>query len=399
MGVEVSCLLEKGVSLLTREPRSLGWLGLWSLMGYAAARFWRLQRSFEDPAEALERLRADPKEPALSAWSTRELARAGGLEALGEAEADRVLGLGGWVVQISRTSGVHGAMPSPFPYRQGKGEASLLAGAPERWAAVVGSRRVDRVGLALAEAVVDELGEAGCVTVSGGALGIDAAAHARALSGGLPTVVVLGNGLARPYPSENRALFDRVAGQGGAVVSPFMSQEPARRHHFPRRNLVMAAMSAVTVVVRAGASSGSLITARAALRFGRAVLSVPADAGRPEHAGTNILLTEGAFPRVRASAVSSLLSRVRAGELVRGLQMELSLAARGGGAIRQEDRGGEELDGEQRCVLNGLASGPRSADELASDCGLPLPRLKGALLDLELEGRVLRMVGGRFGLV
>ncbi len=152
--------------------------------------------------------------------------------------------------------------------------------------AVVGARGATRAGLGAAARLGRGLAAAGRAVISGGAIGIDGAAHHGALEAGT-TVVVLGSGLDQPYPARNFALFERVV-QRGAVASPFEDDAGPQPWRFLRRNRVMAALSCAVVVVEADLRSGALSTARAAVELGRPVFAVT---GSP---GTDAIVERGA---------------------------------------------------------------------------------------------------------
>ena len=137
-----------------------------------------------------------------------------------------------------------------------RGNRSLLS---RRSIAIVGSRRATGVGRRTAETISRELSELGVTVVSGLALGIDGAAHRGALGDCGGTIAVLGCGPDRPYPASNRLLFHEIL-ERGLLVSEFPPGEPARPYHFPRRNRVLAGLSAGVVVVEAARRSGALIT-------------------------------------------------------------------------------------------------------------------------------------------
>src|SRR5262249_26427301 len=126
--------------------------------------------------------------------------------------------------------------------------------------AIVGSRGASGRGLVLARGLAAALAERGAVIVSGGAIGIDAAAHEGA---GGRTVAVLATGLDRPYPARHAGLFAAIVAAGGALASPFPDGTDVRRWQFLRRNEVIAEMAEATIVVEARARSGALHTARA----------------------------------------------------------------------------------------------------------------------------------------
>jgi len=163
-----------------------------------------------------------------------------------------------------------------------------------RRVAVVGARECDERGLEMARTLGEDLARGRIEVVSGGARGIDSAAHAGALRGGGTTVAVLGCGIDRAYPAENRELFDRIAAGGGAVVSELVPGALPKPSHFPRRNRIVATLSEASVVIRAGARSGALVTARDAAAERRPVFAMRGSPGELLSEGPEILLREGA---------------------------------------------------------------------------------------------------------
>lgn len=153
---------------------------------------------------------------------------------------------------------------------------------------VVGSRAASKSGMALAHACASRLVQRGFCIVSGGAVGIDAAAHAGALHARGMTWVFFGSGISQPYPERNLALFRAVTARGGMLFSAGMAHPPDRAF-FVQRNAFMAASSEAVVVVEARSGSGSLHTARFAFSFGRPVFVF---AGSP---GCNLLVSQGAI--------------------------------------------------------------------------------------------------------
>ena len=162
--------------------------------------------------------------------------------------------------------------------------------------AIVGTRRCTRYGSDLARAFGGALARSGWTTVSGLALGIDAAAHRGTLDAGGHAVAVLGCGIDVRYPAENGDLHAAVLDKGGALVSEHPPGTRPDRWRFPARNLLIAAMSSAVVVVEAGERGGALITARLAAEIGRSVLVVPGDIDRPASVGCNRLIRDGAHP-------------------------------------------------------------------------------------------------------
>jgi DNA processing protein len=249
--------------------------------------------------------------------------------------------------------------------------------------AIVGTRFADDEGLDLARRLGRELAEAGRVVVSGGARGIDAAAHRGALDAGGRTVVVLGGGLAVPYPPEHGALFDAVVEAGGALVSEAPDHAAPHRGRFLHRNRLVAALGATLVVVQAPARSGALSTAAWARRLGRDVAACPASPADPRGAGCLTLLRQGA--RICTSA-ADVLSTVpaRGGTLVRtpGDDDEFTSSY-------------ERFCDEPRRLLRILGTGARTVDELSASAGLPITETLTHLLALRLGGLV-EVQAGRY---
>ncbi|MGN0571065.1 MAG: DNA-processing protein DprA [Candidatus Fimenecus sp.] len=161
--------------------------------------------------------------------------------------------------------------------------------------AIVGTRKATNYSLRVAAALAQALSAAGVTVVSGGALGIDSAAHTGALRAGGKTIAVLGCGLGTDYLRENAALRREIS-ENGALLTEFLPFSPASRTTFPLRNRIISALSLGTVVVEAGERSGSLITARYAMEQGRDVFAVPGDVISSAFTGANKLIHDGAKP-------------------------------------------------------------------------------------------------------
>ena len=159
--------------------------------------------------------------------------------------------------------------------------------------AMVGSRLTTHYGLETARKLAYQLAYVGVTVVSGGARGIDTAAHQGALSAKGRTVAVLGNGINIIFPSENAELFERIAAHG-AVLTQFPFNRKADKQSFPIRNRIVAGMSLGTVVVEANLASGALITANFAVEYGRQVFAVPGRIDSPQSKGCHDLIKKGA---------------------------------------------------------------------------------------------------------
>jgi DNA processing protein len=248
---------------------------------------------------------------------------------------------------------------------------SLRAGEGDRAVAVVGARAATGLGLSFAGALSRALAAAGLTVVSGLARGIDTLAHRGALEAGGRTVAVLGSGLDRVYPGENEALA-RAIERDGAVVSEFPLGTGPWKQNFPRRNRVIAGWGRAVVVVEAGARSGALSTARAALDEGREVMAVPGHPSQPTAEGTNALLRDGAA-------------------LVRGADdvlFELGLSAPPASVAAR---------GAADPVLAALPPGDAaSVDEIQARCRVGLPSVLARLAELEIGGEIARLESGLF---
>jgi DNA processing protein len=240
--------------------------------------------------------------------------------------------------------------------------------------AIVGSRRPSPYGLQIAHSLGRGLGAGGICVVSGMAFGVDAAAHAGALGGGGGTLAVLPGQADRPYPAAKRVLHGQIRTRG-AAVSELPPGSQIWKWTFPARNRIIAALSALTVVVEAGARSGALLTAAIARDLGRPVGAVPGMVTSPLASGPNRLLARGA-------------------KVVRGPQDVLD-AVFGEGVREAVAEQRPELPPELRRLVAAIAEGRDTAEALArADLG-PEQGL-AALAELELAGYVRREQGGRF---
>jgi DNA processing protein len=262
--------------------------------------------------------------------------------------------------------------------------------------AIVGARAAGDEALRFARSLAEQLAASGVEIVSGGARGVDAAAHAGALWGGGKTVAVLGTGVDVAYPAENGPLFDRIASEGGALVSEFPPGTPSARLNFPRRNRTIAGMSLATVVVRATMDSGALITANYALEQGRALFAVPGDPADELSAGPNYLVAEGA-----ARAIAS------AHDLLQMLDWSLSGQA-GARTVEVQSRAApvrppaqpaaeETLEGPSRDLWAALDERrPVHVDVLADRVRVPAHEALRWLTELELKGLCRQRPGKYF---
>ena len=256
----------------------------------------------------------------------------------------------------------------------------------ERWAvAVVGSRSHSDYGVHACRAVVDAAVAAGAVVVSGMARGIDAQAHTRALDDGGDTIGILGNGIGHVYPAANRALYERVAREG-LLLTEMPPGERPRIYTFPHRNRLIAGLAKVTVVIEAAHTSGSLITAAAALDAGREVMAVPGPITETTSDGTNALIRDGALPFLTAD---DLWARLPGAPAIRPAPFPVAPGQR---------RLPEGLSDVEQRIATALLEGAQDVDGIAREAEVDAGAALVELLSLELRSVVESLPGRRYRL-
>lgn len=279
--------------------------------------------------------------------------------------------------------------------------------------AVVGSRSATQYGVEQAERFAAAMAQAGLCIVSGGARGIDTAAHRAALRVNGATVAVLGCGLAHRYPPENAELFDRILRSGGAILSELPLNTGPAPENFPARNRIISGLSLGVVVIEAPAQSGALITARvAAEEQGREVFALPGRVDSKSSEGCHELVKAGgaALVTTPADVIDALESAARHQHAGTHAARFAPPAAHGTNAGPEPadlfgsspaagprpplDRGtrpiaSASLTETQRALLGALAE-PKSLDELAAITGLALGPLQAEVTMLELRRLIVR---------
>jgi DNA processing protein len=253
---------------------------------------------------------------------------------------------------------------------------------------IVGARRPTPYGNQMAERLARDLAARGLVITSGLARGIDSCAHRGALSAtGGATVGVLGCGIDVVYPKENKKIFAEME-ERGAIITEFpMGTFPAPQN-FPIHNRIIAGMALGVVVVEGAQYSGSLITARLAMEFGREVFGVPGNATQPSSFGPNQLIKQGAkLVTGWEDVVEELPTPVRA-EL---LPVEAASAEERAMLVEQDLAPGERPLYELLSLDES-----RHVDDLVELSGLTSSEVLAALFDLELKGVVRQLPGKQF---
>lgn len=236
---------------------------------------------------------------------------------------------------------------------------------------IVGTRSATAYGRAVAKKFAEAFARAGVTVVSGGAIGIDSAAHKGALSASGATVSVMPCAVDQAYPAINAALFREIR-ERGCLVSQFAIGTKAQDHRFLARNGIVASLSRAVLVVEAPARSGALNTANTAAEIGRQVFVVPSTIDQLNFAGSHHLIREGA---TLVDHPDQVLEAIQ-------IQPRLSLESK----IESTGRAGR--------ILAELSMEPLSEEKLAERTGLSTSDILSELTLLELEGLAIRGPGG-----
>ncbi|WP_277186642.1 DNA-processing protein DprA [Caballeronia sp. BR00000012568055] len=271
-------------------------------------------------------------------------------------------------------------MPDPPPLLYAKGRLELLQ---SRAVAIVGSRHATPQGLEDARRFARALSDAGLAVASGLAVGIDAAAHRGALLGRSGTIAVVGTGLDLVYPSVNRDLAHEIA-RDGVILSEWPLGTPARSANFPQRNRLIAGLSSGVLIVEAAMRSGSLITARLANEMGRDIFAMPGSIHSPLSRGCHRLIKQGAKLVETPEEVLEEFGITRAASKA-PKPVSASWASARLSATEDANR-----------VLAAIGHSPVTLEILAHRTELDGAALQAALLQLELEGHICALPGGRF---
>ncbi|ENX0846278.1 DNA-protecting protein DprA [Neisseria gonorrhoeae] len=271
-------------------------------------------------------------------------------------------------------------------------------------AAIVGSRHATPQAMRIAKDFGRALGGKGIPTVSGMASGIDTAAHQGALEAEGGTVAVWGTGIDRIYPPANKNLAYEIA-EKGLIVSEFPIGTRPYAGNFPRRNHLIAALSQVTLVVEAALESGSLITAGLAAEMGREVMAVPGSIDNPHSKGCHKLIKDGAklteclddilneCPGLLQNTGASSYSINKDTPDTGRRAVQTAYAPPPAAKMPSEGAAGGTAVGG---ILDKMGFDPIHPDVLAGQLAMPAADLYAALLELELDGSVAAMPGGRY---
>ncbi|MCG4252659.1 DNA-processing protein DprA [Acetobacter tropicalis] len=336
-----------------------------------------------------------------------------------EAEIDATLKIGGQFLTLLDATypPLLRACPDAPPVISVLGDASCLS---KPGVGLVGARNASAHGVRLAESLATELAEAGLVVISGLARGIDRAAHMGALHRHGLTIAAIAGGLDCPYPRENATLHAEIAEKGVLVTEAPLGTTPTARH-FPRRNRLIAGLGLGCVVVEAAPHSGTLITARLVVDYGRELFAVPGSPLDSRCRGSNNLLRQGA---ILTESVADILPNLPAipacpeknpplfptqpGPVQEGSIKKVSTAQNQNKSAVQsafslplptpaERSGGAPVSPEnvREKVLDLLSFTPIPVDDLVRHCQFSASTVLTVLTELELSGCVDSLPGGR----
>ena len=282
---------------------------------------------------------------------------------------------------------------------------------------IVGARKASDYGMSVARALSSAMASVGFTVVSGGALGIDSAAHMGALDENGRTICVLGCGLGTKYLMENEELRRKIK-QRGAVITEFTPFMSASRTTFPLRNRIISGLTLGTVVVEAGERSGSLITARLASEQGRDVFAVPGDLVSSSFLGTNNLIRNGARAVFSPNDILeeycyrfydklNIKERFPDDEIIRRAQGYLEAKQAENSVVKTEVKpenpkpslkkeAPSYLTPNARKVYEFIGNEPVHVDEITLSCELSTDKILSAITELEIYGLITQLSGRRY---
>lgn len=265
---------------------------------------------------------------------------------------------------------------SPPPLLYCHGDITLLQ---SPLIAMVGSRNASSAGVHNTKIFAKALSDNQITVVSGLAQGIDAASHRGALLGAGSTVAVIGTGIDKRYPSTNLRLYQEII-EKGLLISEFPIGSKPLPHHFPRRNRIISGLSLGCLVVEATLKSGSLSTATYAAEQGREVFAVPGSINSPLHRGCHKLIRQGA----------TLTENIN--DILTTLNLPQHTAPQ---EIYSEDQIEESIAVEGR-LLTFINFEPTSIEDIATSTGIAINILLPEILELEINGKIMAVGGGRY---
>ena len=393
------------------DDRTLHWMWMQAAIGQGTATAVRMFRKFESIEEIYAADRADytyvgVPDNTLSRLCDKSLDAVKRL-------ADRALSNDGWILTPDDAD-----YPAPLKhlYSQplvlyGRGKLPDFERMPV--IGVVGTRSCTAYGLEVAGALSAGLAAAGCPVISGGAKGIDRAAHEGALYGGGVTVAVQGCGLDVPYPAANRFMREQILEAGGALISEYPPGTTVTRGTFQVRNRLISGLSWGVCVVEAPARSGAMMTARLARDQGKDVFAIPGPITSPASVGCHRLLRDGACLVTSAAHILQEY-QIRCGDTLDEEEAERAQAAffdrsQAPLPVKSPEQPAPTVEAfpqtvalppqvsdSCRKVYEALSETPSSAEWLFEQTGLPLGEIFSVLTELEIYGCVRSHPGQQY---
>ncbi|MDR0292491.1 MAG: DNA-processing protein DprA [Elusimicrobium sp.] len=258
---------------------------------------------------------------------------------------------------------------------------TLAAAGPK--VAMVGTRLITPYGRRCAEKFASEITRCGAVVVSGLARGVDSVCHKAAVELGKPTWAVVGTGIGRCYPAENKNLAGAIIENGGAIISELPFSKPPHAFHFPRRNRIISALAGVVVIIEGKERSGALITARLAAEQGKDVMAVPGNIDSLQSGGTNKLIRDGAAALLDTKDIIDFIPyEERFGLDVSWLDKE-------------DKKEFDNLTQQEKQFLDFIKDGEVTADDIVEGLKMPVQEAAAALFEMEIKG-VLACIDGKY---
>lgn len=261
--------------------------------------------------------------------------------------------------------------------------------------AVVGSRKTQDIVLDEAEKMSYELSKSGAVVISGGAIGVDAAAHRGAMKGVSPTVAVLGCGLDFPYLLENELLRQKIIAKGGALVTEYPPGTSVQKGTFQNRNRIISGMARAVLIVSGAKKSGTMITARRATEQNRDIFAVPGNPMEPTSVVPNNLIKDGAVPVTSGydiiDSYKGEYSFTGAGHPVKQIDSILRFVT--GEDKKKLPAGVSDNAGN---IYSALGEKPKHISEICALTGLTPSKVLIAVTELEILGLIESLSGQRY---
>jgi len=249
--------------------------------------------------------------------------------------------------------------------------------------AIVGSRKATYYGRKVAREIALELASRGYIIISGLARGIDTNAHLGALEAGKETIAVLGCGIDRVYPAENRSLAYRII-EDGAIISEFPINTKPEKSNFPRRNRIISGLTLGTLVVEAATKSGALITTDFALDQGREVFAIPGSIHSFLSLGCHDLIKQGA----------KLVNNYQ--DIIEELEEKRGSVEEKDAVVKEEKIFTENLTDFEKKFLKYISIEPLHIDAITDLTKLPPAKVNETLLSLELKNIIREIEGKRY---